>query len=149
MALNDIKDFKQNDIAYFNGKQVTVIASHDGCVEIVDQFGRKYSVNIDALKKSCIWDYNFVDPDVVAQYDQRIEECEIAESNAKKYLKSCKQALSQLFDNFGTRFKSQLNKEQLAQVRAAENDRYAAIQEKVACSNRTRSTLISKFIYVT
>ena len=88
MTLNGVKDFKQNDIAYFNGEQVTVIASHDGCVEIVDQFGRKYSVNIDALKKSCIWDYNFVDPDVVAQYDQRIEECEIAESNAKKYLKS-------------------------------------------------------------
>lgn len=149
MTFGVTNEFNTNETAYFNGEQVTVIASHDGCVEIVDQFGRKYSVNIDALKKSCIWDYNFVDPDVVAQYDQRIEECEIAESNAKKYLKSCKQALSQLFDNFGTRFKSQLNKEQLAQVKAAENDRYAAIQEKVACSNKTHSTLISKFIYVT
>ncbi len=149
MAENNVKDFRPNDIAYFNGKQVRILAAKDGHVEIIDQSGRTYSVNIEALKKGCIWNFDFVDPDIVAQYDQKIEECEIAENNAKKYLKACKDSIRQLFNSFGTRIESELSEAQLAQLDAAKEKKCIASQDKVACSNRTRSTLISKFIYVT
>lgn len=151
MAPNGVNDYKPNDVAYLNGMKVTVLSSQNqyGCLEVIDQFGITHSVRKDALKNGCVWDYEFVDPKVVAQYDKKIEECKNEKTVAKEYWQLCKDTVAGLFSNFDARFKWQLNDEQLAQVENAENDVYKAKSNYIASNNEYGSTLLDKFIYIT
>ena len=81
--------------------------------------------------------------------DERIAICEEKKLTAQEYLKSCKEALSSLLDEFGVRFKHQLTGEKLAQVEVAEDTKYSAIQNYTACKNELNSSYISKLIYIT
>ena len=144
------QEYSQGTFAYYNGQKVMVLSdNNNGFVTIRDESGQMLSIKKDALQRGCVWAFDFVDPDVVGQYDKKIAQKKEDRQVAKAYLQLCKESLANLFGDFGTRFKSQMNEEQLAQVKKAENDVYKAKSNYIARNNEYGSTLLDKFIYIT
>ena len=144
------QEYCQGTFAYYNGQKVMVLSdNNNGFVTIRDESGRMLSIKKDALQRRCVWAFDSVDPDVVRQYDEKIAQKKQDKLVAQDYVRFCKESLANLFSDFGTRFKSQMNEEQLAQVKNAENDVYRAKSNYTACNNQYGSALLDKFIYIT
>ena len=144
------QEYSQGTFAYYNGQKVMVLSdNNNGFVTIRDESGQMLSIKKDALMRGCVWAFDFVDPNVVKQYDEKIAQKKEDGQVAKTYWQSCKKILAKLFGDFGTRFKSQMNIEQLAQVENAEKDVYRAKSDYTACNNQYGSALLDKFIYIT
>ncbi len=143
------QDSYYGQVISYNGLSYKIEESKGDLIVLVDLNGNKIEVSKEELQRTAIWAYNFVDPEVVADFDERIAICEEKKLTAREYLKSCKEALNSLLDKFGVRFKHQLNGEKLAQVKNAEATKYSAIQNYTACKNESHSLYTSKLIYIT
>ena len=128
MALNDVKDFKQYDVAFYDGKQVKVVATYTDYVVIIDEFGHESSVRKDALMRTPI--FNFQSE---ANRQERKERIAYFQEKAQEAGAEKKDFLAQIKDLFKQLGQLDKNDEQYSIVK---DEYWAARLNKTAAGNR-------------
>ena len=128
MAPNGVNDFKQNDVAYYGGKQVEIVAIYTDSVVIIDESGHESFVRKDALMRTPI--FNFQSE---ANRQERKERIAYFQEKAQEAGAEKKDFLAQIKDLFKQLGQLDKNDEQYSIVK---DEYWAARMNKTAAGNR-------------